>query len=162
MRYLIRAFKYLAYFMIFFILIVGLLFIFSSQRKAGLSFTDLFEEGSFPKLAIFFVVIAAVYPALGFQKRKLYLNGDFSKYAGVVHEAMESLGYALESEDGDTVTYRLNSGYGRATRMWEDRITFSTNDNPVIVEGIRKDLVRIASAVNFKIKEIEPQEAEEM
>lgn len=160
MRYLVRSLKYLAYFMIFFLIIVDVLWIFSSQKQAGLSFSELFEEGSLPKLAIFFVAVAAVYPALGFQKRKLYLNGDFSKYAGAVREAMESLGYGLESEEGDTVTYRLISGYGRATRMWEDRITFTTSDNPVIVEGIRKDLVRIASAVNFKIKELDPQESE--
>ncbi len=160
MRYLVRSLKYLAYFMIFFIFIVGVIWIFSSQKQAGLSFAELFEEGSLPKLAIFFIAVAAVYPALGFQKRKLYLNGDFSKYAGAVREAMESLGYELESEEGGTVTYRVVSGYGRATRMWEDRITFTTSDNPVIVEGIRKDLVRIASAVNFKIRELDPQETE--
>ena len=55
MKYLIRALKYLVYFAIIFFLIVGIVFLFSNQKAAGLSLVDLFKEGSLPKIALFFV-----------------------------------------------------------------------------------------------------------
>ena len=78
MRYLIRALKYLLYFAIIFVLMVGIIYLFSSQKAAGLSFVDLFKEGSLPKIMLFFVAVAALYPYLSFQKKELYLNGPFT------------------------------------------------------------------------------------
>lgn len=153
MRYLIRALKYIVYFAIIFFLMVGIIYLFSSQKAAGLSFVDLFREGSLPKIAIFFVAVAAIYPALSFQKRQLYLNGDFTKYAETVDEVMKKLEYVLEKREPGCVTYIKNSGYARLTRMYEDRVTFLTSDNPVIVEGYRKDLLRILSLVNYQIRQ---------
>jgi hypothetical protein len=153
MRYLIRALKYIVYFAIIFFLMVGIIYLFSSQKAAGLSFVDLFREGSLPKIAIFFVAVAAIYPALSFQKRQLYLNGDFTKYAETVDEVMKKLEYVPEKREPGCVTYIKNSGYARLTRMYEDRVTFLTSDNPVIVEGYRKDLLRILSLVNYQIRQ---------
>ena len=141
MRYLIRALKYIVYFAIIFFLMVGIIYLFSSR------------EGSLPKIAIFFVAVAAIYPALSFQKRQLYLNGDFTKYAETVDEVMKKLDYVPEKREPGCVTYIKNSGYARLTRMYEDRVTFLTSDNPVIVEGYRKDLLRILSLVNYQIRQ---------
>ena len=45
--------------------------------------------------------------------------------------------------------------------MYEDRITFDTTGNPVIAEGYRKDLVRILSAIGYRLRE-ESRNAEEV
>lgn len=154
MKYFIRAFKYLIYFAIIFFLMVGIIYLFSSQKAAGLSFVDLFKEGSLPKIAIFFVIVAAIYPFLSFQKKELYLNGPFTKYAEMIDEVMKSLDYVLETkEEEGCVTYVKRSAYARLTRMYEDRVSFTTTDNPVIVEGYRKDLLRIFSAVNYRVRQ---------
>ena len=58
------------------------------------------------------------------------------------------------------MSYIKRSGYARLTRMYEDRITFYTADNPVIVEGYRKDLLRILSLLNHRIRQ-ESREQEE-
>ena len=152
MRYLIRSLKYLVYFAIIFFLIVGIVYLFSAQKMAGLSFVDLFKEGSLPKIALFFVVVAALYPKLSFYKKELYLDGDFTKYATMIDEVMKGLDYVLEKQEPGKVTYIKKSGYARLTRMYEDRVTFETADNPVLVEGYRKDLLRILSAVNYRIR----------
>jgi hypothetical protein len=160
MRYLIRALKYLLYFAIIFFLMVGIIYLFSSQKAAGLSFVDLFKEGSLPKIALFFVLVSAIYPYLSFQKKELYLNGPFINYAEMVDEVMQSLDYVKEGAEADSVRYVKRSGYARLTRMYEDQITFHTADNPVIVEGYRKDLLRILSLLNHRIRQ-ESREQEE-
>ena len=153
MRYLVRALKYLVYFAVIFFLMVGIIYLFSSQKAAGLSFFDLFKEGSLPMIALFFVAVSAVYPALSFQKKQLYLNGDFTKYAEMVEEVMKSQGYAAERREDGCVTYLKKGAYARLSRMYEDRITFTTSDNPVLVEGYRKDLLRILSMLNYRIRQ---------
>ena len=153
MRYLIRALKYLVYFAIFFFLIVGIIFLFSTQKATGLSFIDLFKEGSLPKIALFFVAVAAIYPALSFYKKEIYFNGGFTKYAEMVDGVMKSLDYVREKNEPGCVTYIKKGAYARLTRMYEDRVTFSTDSDPVIVEGYRKDLVRILSAINYRARQ---------
>ena len=153
MRYLIRALKYLVYFAIIFFLIVGIVYLFSNQKAAGLSFVDLFKEGSLPKIAIFFVIVSAIYPKLSFYKKELYLNGDFTKYAGMIDDVMKKLDYVPEIHEAGRVTYVKNSAYARLTRMYEDRVTFETAENPVKVEGYRKDLLRILSAINYRVRQ---------
>ncbi|MCR5744867.1 MAG: hypothetical protein K6G41_03555 [Bacteroidales bacterium] len=152
MRYLIRSLKYLVYFAVIFFLIVGIVYLFSAQKMAGLSFVDLFKEGSLPKIALFFVVVAALYPKLSFYKKELYLDGDFTKYATMVDEVMKGFDYVVETQEPGKVTYIKKSAYARLTRMYEDRVTFETADNPVEVEGYRKDLLRILSALNYRIR----------
>jgi len=153
MQYFIRALKYLVYFAIIFFLMVGIIYLFSSQKAAGLSFADLFKEGSLPKIALFFVAVSAIYPALSFQKKQLYLNGDFTKYAEMIDEVMKSLDYVREKKEDGSVTYIKQGAYARLSRMYEDRVTFTTADNPVIVEGYRKDLLRILSAINYRVRQ---------
>ena len=153
MRYLIRALKYLVYFAVIFFLIVGIVYLFSAQKMAGLSFTELFKEGSLPKIALFFVAVAAIYPKLSFYKKELYLDGDFTNYAETVDEVMKSLDYECESREPDRVTYIRKGAYARLTRMYEDRVTFETAESPVKVEGYRKDLLRILSAINYRVRE---------
>ena len=153
MRYLIRALKYIVYFAVMFFIIVGIVWLFSSQKASGLSFVDLFKEGSLPKIAIFFVIVAAIYPKLSFYKKEIHLNGDFTKYAALFDEVMKSMDYELESQEPGCVTYRKKGAYARLSRMYEDRVTFNTTDNPVIAEGYRKDLVRVLSAISYRLRQ---------
>lgn len=152
MRYLIRSLKYLVYFAVIFFLMVGIIYLFSNQKAAGLSFVDLFREGSLPKIAVFFVAVAAIYPALSFQKKELRLDGDFTKYAGMVDEVMERLEYVREKQEDGCVTYVKKSAYARLTRMYEDRVSFETGV-PVQVEGYRKDLLRVMSMINYRVRQ---------
>ena len=78
----------------------------------------------------------------------------------MVDAVMQSLDYVPERKEPDCVTYVKRSAYARLTRMYEDRITFMTTDNPVIVEGYRKDLLRILSLINHRVRQ-ESREQEE-
>lgn len=153
MRYFIRSLKYLIYFAVMFFIIVGIVYLFSSQKASGLSFVELFKEGSLPKIALFFVAVAAIYPKLSFYKKEIHLNGDFTKYAELFDEVMKSMDYELETQEPGCVTYRKKGVYARLSRMYEDRVTFDTSGNPVIAEGYRKDLVRVLSAIGYRLRE---------
>ena len=152
MRYLVRALKYLVYFAVIFFLIVGIVYLFSAQKMAGISFVGLFKEGSLPKIALFFVAVAAIYPKLSFYKKDLLLDGGFTKHAEMVDEVMKSLDYVKESEEPGQITYIKNGGYARLTRMYEDRITFAFDEASATVEGYRKDLLRIISMINYRAR----------
>jgi len=159
MKYLVRSLKYLVYFVAIFFIIVGIVYMFSVQKGAGVSFFEMFQENSGPKLIIFFIIVAATYPALGFGKRRLYLNGEFSKYSEVVISSMREMSYEVESQDESKIVFRATESSRRMSRMWEDAIIFHIAEDPVEVEGLRKDVARVLSTVSFKIRQIdEPQE----
>ncbi|MDD2594517.1 MAG: hypothetical protein PHD11_01710 [Bacteroidales bacterium] len=152
MKYFIRSIKYLFYFLIIFFLIVSIIFLLTTAKQPGMTFTDLFDDGALPKLAIFFILVAAVYPALGFVKRKVYLNGEFAKYRNIIVSVFDETGLALEEETADTLIFRQKKTWLKINRMYEDRITVNISDNPIIIDGYRKDVDRIVRTVNYKIR----------
>ena len=78
MKYLIRSLKYLLYFVIIFCLCLAIVVLFSHQ-----SFSDipsLFKEGSFLPICLIFLGFALLYPAVGYRKAKLVLDGEWKDY----------------------------------------------------------------------------------
>ena len=161
MKYIIRSLKYLVYFFALFVVMVAIIWLLSPEKSQGLSVTSLFKEGAMPKLALFFVIVAAIYPALAFIKRKLYLSNSFAEDRNVIFGALENMGYKLESEEPGKTTFRLASATMRFSRMWEDRITIRTEENPVIVEGYRRDLDRVIRAISYAIAQASETSEEE-
>ena len=65
---------------------------------------------------------------------------------------MEERGYELETEEGENMTFRLRNKFNRAARTWEDRITLTRELAGFYMEGISKDVARLASALEFKFR----------
>lgn len=157
MKYLIRSLKYLLYFLVIFFIIVGLLFLWQYTKNTDITFAGLFREGSLPKLVIFFLLVAAIYPALGFVKRKFHLNGDYSKYAGTIEDTLKDAGYEIGSKDDEKVVFRHRKAITRLTRMYEDAIVFDLREDPIVVDGLRKDVDRILRAISYRISREEEE-----
>jgi len=158
MKYLVRSLKYLVYFVVIFFVTVGIVYMFSLQKDSGLTFTGMFQEGSAPKLIGFFILVAIFYPALGFGKRKLYLNGEFSKYYDIIGASMKEMDYVEIFHDENKVVYRAKSTSKKISRMFEDAITFDISNDLVEIEGLRKDVARVLSNVSYKIRMNEESE----
>ena len=77
----------------------------------------------------------------------------------MVDDVMQKLDYVREKKEDGCVTYIKKSAYARLTRMYEDRVTFETTGNPIHVEGYRKDLLRILSMINYRLRQ-ESRESE--
>lgn len=154
MQYLRRALKYLVYFAVIFALIVGILWVLT-LRKQGIELKDTLEPGSLPKLIIFFVAVAAIYPYLNFRTRKLYFNGDFKTNRDMILGVFTDMGYEVIEENETSLAFRLKSKSARLNRLNEDRIDLDVSDNPLQITGYRRDVDRIMRNLNYKISEIE-------
>lgn len=152
MLYLRRAIKYLLYFVLIFAVIVGLLWALT-LRKQGIGLNEVLQPGSGPKLIIFFVAVAAIYPYLNFRSRKLYFNGDFSENRDMILGVFSDMGYEKTQENDGRLEFRLKSGSARLSRLYEDRIDLDVNDNPLLITGYRRDVDRIMRSLNYKIQE---------
>ena len=153
MKYFIRSCKYLVYFLIIFFVIVGVLWILIARKQGPVGFTELFDEGALPKLAIFCLAVAAIYPALGFVKRKMNIPAPISQCRSRIVEIFEEAGYIVDAEYAG-LAFRLKEKRMRLSRMFEDRIVVEGGeDSPMELEGYRKDVERLVRLLHFKLRE---------
>lgn len=152
MQYIRRAIKYCIYFALIFAVIVGLLWALTLRRQ-GIALNEVLEPGSGPKLIIFFLAIAAIYPYLNFRTRKLYFNGDFAANRDLILGVFSDMGYEMIETGNEVISFRLKSGSARLSRLYEDRIDLDVTDNPLKITGYRRDVDRIMRSLNYKIQE---------
>ena len=150
MKYFIRAVKYFFYFAILCSLIVTALVIIGAVEG---DINAIFEDGynSIWKIVIFFILVASVYPKLGFITRTVETDRDWADAKGLVLDYMTGQRYVLESESPETVTFRFKGFGGRLIKMCEDRITITFTPQGWTVEGLRKDAFRIASGLEYRL-----------
>ena len=149
MKYLIRAVKYFFYFAILFSLITTALVLIGAVEG---DINAIFEEGygSLWKIAIFFVIVAAVYPKVGFITTEAETKGSMSDISDEIIEFMKDRQYSLESRNEEMLTFRYNSPAGRLTRMNEDRVTMTPAAQGIRLEGLRKDVIRLATGLEHR------------
>ena len=151
-KYLIRVVKYMVYLAIVFFLIVGI-FSITSKSGEGISYDNFFRAGTKPQLIIFFVLMSFVYPFLGFVKKKVYLNKSFAEDKQKIKEIFTNSRYIIVKEDAFTITFRHSSTFIRAMRMFEDSVIIDFSDNPIVLEGQRRDIYRLARTIEYVIRE---------
>lgn len=147
MKYFIRAAKYLIYFAVLFSIIVLIVF-YTSSKPEGITVFDLFKEGSGYKILGFFIVFSAVYPLLGFSRKQIYVS-NFAEKEKEIIELLQNGNYIIETQTPTTLTFRLRNKFLRLMRMYEDRITIDFSENPVIIEGFRKDVLRFSRGIEY-------------
>lgn len=149
MKYLVRAIKYFFYFA-FFATAIILALILIGIVEADIN--AVFENGSEDlwKIAIFFALVAAVYPNLAFITRQIDTDGERNTIKEDIKEYMTERRYILESEDAEGMTFRIRSITGKLSKMYEDRVTFRWNSDGFTMEGLRKDLLRLAAGLESR------------
>ena len=150
MKYLIRAVKYFFYFAILTTLIVTALVMIGAV-EGGIE--NIFEDGynSLYKIAIFFAIVAAVYPKFGFVTRRLETEADWNTVKTAAKTYFQEKPFKVESEGADSITVRRRDPIGRLTKMCEDRITISHTENGYVMEGLRKDVFLYATGIELQI-----------
>ena len=114
----------------------------------------MFRNGfkSVGQILLLFAVVAAIYPKVGFCKRKAVVEGEFEDLKDGIKIIMEDRGYRLESENGEKMTFRLASKINAVARMLEDRVTVCAVPDGLEVEGITKDVIRIISNLEYRLR----------
>ncbi len=101
-------------------------------------------------IAVMFACVSLVYPRFGYASRSLSVPGEYGGLKPGIAEYMQARGYVVEKEDGENISFRLASGFGRFARMYEDRITFTREFGGFRIEGPNKDIVRIINGLETK------------
>ncbi len=112
---------------------------------------SMFRNGvdSLWQIGISMVVISAIYPYFGFGTKKVITSKDWNTIKPRILVFMEAKVYDIESEGDSVVSFRIRGVIARLTRMFEDRVTIATNNGITTVTGPRKDIIRIASALDY-------------
>ena len=115
----------------------------------------MFRDGwkSVAYIAVLFGAVAAFYPKFGFITKDVVIPGGYSDIRDGVVEVMESRGYRLESEEGEDMTFRLRSKVSAIFKMLEDRITLTRTEGGFAAEGLTKEVVRIAGALEYRFRD---------
>lgn len=146
MKYLIRSLKYFIFICVFFAIVVLLLY-YTSAHSPETTVFDLFKEGAGLKILIFFVAVAAIYPLFGFVKKDIYTNNNFQERKDDVVKLLREYKYEVVEETSTSITFRHRNMLVRVMRMFEDRIVIDFSGNPVIIDGVRKDVYRFARLI---------------
>ena len=150
MKYLIRSVKYFFYFAALTTVIV-LVLVFIGAVEGGID--NIFQDGynSLWKIAIFFAIVAAVYPKFGFVSRKLDTEADWDTVRNTAKTYFQEKPFKLESETADTVNFRRRDIISRITKMGEDCITLRRTDAGYVLEGLRKDVFLYATGLEYTL-----------
>ena len=154
MRYLIRAIKYFFYFAS---LTCALVFILVFIGAVEGNIEAIFEGGytALWKMAAFFAVVAAAYPSLAFIRRDIPLKGEFASHKNEIIEFMKERRYELESETDNSISFRIKGVAGKLAKMCEDRITITAVLGGIQMEGLRKDIIRLATGLDTLLSQQE-------
>lgn len=146
MKYVIRSIKYFFYFAFLFGAIIAALVLIGAVEG---DINEILEGGyaSLWKIAIFFAVVAAVYPKFGFVRRKLDTSAEWESVKEEAVSYFEGKNFKTESETPDTVSFRRRNAMERMTKMGEDRITLVRTDEGFFLEGQRKDVYLYATGL---------------
>lgn len=151
MKYIVRALKYFVYISL---IVTIIMLILVALKLVSPDVNVMFREGwgSILKIALMFLAVSAIYPKFGYAKRGVRITGSYSEIRDGVVAFMEERGYELETEEGENMTFRLRNKFNRAARTWEDRITLTRELAGFYMEGISKDVARLASGLEFKFR----------
>ena len=149
MKYIIRSIKYFFHFTILTTVIITVLVLIGAVEN---DINAIFEGGygSLWKTAVFFAAISAIYPKVGFINRKVDVNRDWNEIREEALEFFKDRRYELESETPDKITFRIKGTHGKLSKMYEDRITLSRTFGGYELEGLRKDVLRIATGFEHR------------
>ncbi len=154
-KYLVRACKqFISFFAILAIVVCVVILItpeysfdniFLSEAEGG-----MFKDGAFYKIAALFLLISAIYPAYSYVKKEVFVTGGFEPNKDKIIRVFAERGYEMTAEDSEKVTFRLRSPFSRFMRLFEDTITITKDESPLILSGLRKEIMRLATRIEFE------------
>jgi hypothetical protein len=157
MKYFIRSVKYFIYFCAILAIMVGALILIGAAEA---NIETLFRGGydALWKIAALFAVISAIYPKVGFIRREASVPGSWDDIKGDIRRYMEDNHYDFEKEEAGSMSFRHKGFASRLSRMFEDRIVITPAFGGVTVDGPRKDAIRVATGIEYRMEKSESDE----
>ena len=98
-----------------------------------------------------FGAIAVVYPGLVFVKKEVMIEGDFEDHRNKIIQEFENAGYEKTGEDEEKLHFRLRNRFTRFMRAYEDEVTITKGEAPLILNGNRKEILRLESRISYAL-----------
>jgi len=141
-KYLLRVVKYIVFYavLIFLMLVV----VYFTSDNQNISFWELIRPGQQTNLIILVVVFSVIYPFIGFTKQKIYTNTPFAQDKEAIVRIFTESGFIQALDNDGKLVFKAKRISMRIFRVFEDKITLDYRDNPLVMEGMRRDVQRIA------------------
>lgn len=145
--YLRRALKYLLWLAVLLAAIFALMRLTGTGRMApGDELRVIFGTQRGLLMVAVIVLLAALYPRFGFVRR--FVPADLGRDREVIVKVMERSGYRVDREVPGEMVFVADSAWGKVRTLWEDRIVVTQQSGGIVMDGIRKEVVRI----EFRLK----------
>ena len=153
--YIRRSAKFLFYIILIFFVVLGLYPLMKYGKPLSVSLTDLLNNTRFTSMFGILMVYGMLYPMIAFVKIKRHLNGSFEQNRDKIERAFEKLEYVKTEDVPGKVAFRKKSQFARLVQWHEDEITLYTDENPVIISGFRKRVIRIDKLIDLELSKVE-------
>jgi hypothetical protein len=149
--YIRRAAKFILYIVLIFFVVLGLYPLMKYGKPLQDSLRDLLSNSRFTTMFGILMVYGMLYPMIAFVKIKRHLNGSFEQNRDKIERAFEKLEYVKTEDVPGKVVFRKKSQFARLVQWHEDEITLNTGENPVIISGFRKRVIRVDKLIDVEL-----------
>ncbi|NLA16289.1 MAG: hypothetical protein GX877_07125 [Bacteroidales bacterium] len=153
--YLRRVAKYILFYTLFILALLAIVYF--TTKDPSITFKELISPQSRKDLILLIIAFSAVYPFIGFVKKDVHVNKfteeDKEK---VCHMAAEA-GFFLVSDENGQMIFKARRFGMRLFRVFEDKITLDYHENPLVMDGMRRDVQRIARHMEYYFRQVEKE-----
>ncbi len=149
--YIRRSAKFILYIVLIFFVVLGLYPLIKYGKPLSDSMGDLLNNSRFTTMFGILMVYGMLYPMIAFVKIKRHLNGSFEMNRDKIERAFEKLEYVKTKDIPGIVAFRKKSQFSRFVQWHEDEITLYTDENPVIISGFRKRVIRVDKLIDLEL-----------
>ena len=155
MKYAIRAVKYFLYITVIFAVVIWVLACIASgtvvTTLSGVTATLVNGWKSVGLILGVFAAVSCFYPMIGYIRRPLAILGSLEENRAAIDSFMGERGYVFEKQTDESLCYRIVGSMSRLSRSWEDRVTITQGAAGLCMEGLRKDVVRLAMGLETRL-----------
>jgi hypothetical protein len=149
--YIRRSAKFIIYIALIFFIVLGLYPLMKYGKPLSASLSELLDNQRFTTMFGLLMVYGMLYPMIAFTKIKRHLNGTFEQNRDKIVRAFEILEYIKTQDVPGKIAFRKKSQFARLVQWHEDEITIYTTENPVIISGFRKRVVRVDKVIDAEL-----------
>lgn len=155
-RRIVRSVKYLFVFLILACIILCIVTLITPGAKLTdllkpMSEGGMLKDGAWWQMLLLFGAIAVVYPGLVFVKKEVMIEGNFEDHRNKIIKEFEDAGYEQTGEDEEKLHFRLRNRFTRFMRAYEDEVTITKGEAPLILNGNRKEILRLESRITYAL-----------
>ena len=146
-RYIRRALKYMVWIVLLFTVIFIIMNLAGVSEVKGFDgLMAMLQTSRGHMLLLVIVGLSALYPLVGFSRREI--PGRLGENRKELIEAMDKAGFRCESIVDGVMCFRAKSPLKKVSMIFEDNIEISSQEGLVIIEGIRREVVKIEYRLN--------------